>query len=78
MPEVGGLGTGVRLTEEPLMSMEAEVRDDKGVSIVEGIADTGGEFEDPLPVTHSILYEHWHNITHFHICYDNPLPDPSP
>lgn len=47
-PDVGGLGTGVRLTEEPLMSMEAEVREESGVSIVEGIADTGGDCDFPL------------------------------
>jgi len=63
IPEVGGLGTGVRLTEDPLMSMEAEVRDDRGVSIVEGIAETG-DCDDPLPDTCSItVMAFWcHNI----------------
>lgn len=49
-PEVGGLGAGVRLTEaDPLMSMEAEAREERGVSMVEGMDDTGGDCDFPLP-----------------------------
>lgn len=47
-PEVGGLGAGVRLIEvNPLMSMEEEVREERGVSMVGGMV-TGGDCDFPL------------------------------
>lgn len=49
-PEVGGLWDGVMETEAiPLMSMVGEVREDRGVSMVEGMVEIGGDFDFPLP-----------------------------
>lgn len=45
-PEVGGLWDGVMEAEAmPLMSMVGEVREERGVSMVEGIEEMGGDLD---------------------------------
>ena len=49
-PELGGLWEGVMEAEAmPLISMVGEEREERGVSMVEGIVEIGGDFDFPLP-----------------------------
>lgn len=52
-PEVGGLGAGVMEAEPmPLMSMVGEVREERGVNMVDGIMVVrGGDFDFDFPLT---------------------------
>ncbi len=47
---MGGLWEGVMEAEAiPLMSMVGEVREERGVSMVEGMVEMGGDLDFPLP-----------------------------
>lgn len=48
-PEAGGLCEGVMVAEViPLMSMVGEVREERGVSMVDGMVEMGGDLDLPL------------------------------
>ena len=49
-PEVGGLGAGVMLAETiPLMSIIGEEREERGVSMVGGMIEMGGDCDLTFP-----------------------------
>ncbi len=49
-PEVGGLWEGVMLADMiPLMSIVGELREERGVSMVEGMVEMGGDWDFLLP-----------------------------